>query len=403
MQRSNGVTSFFVMVLFVVGALPPAPFRFYVPAQAQDQHDDDPFPVGPTCYMRVFDPRWSNVHLFYSLVDGDKVMVEGDIILGTKTEVLRQSFANAVTAAKEAGGQSALMRALPSDKERAAVRRLAKRQPDALKNAGGPMLDKEVKEAVDAVEPLLGLRPMGPPQGDEERQAVAVLAGASCEFRWPKGLIPYEVAGVDHPDLIRKAIEHWQEHTNWNIRFEKRTAANAGQYTDYVRFEKGTKDCYAYSIGRRPGLGTHRVTLASGCKEPQIIHEIGHIVGLFHEHCRADRDRWIQIDDSNMDKNASTQFGKIGWMDARILTAFDFDSVMLYPFKAFAADLKKAPTILIKKGVQSMAGSPITIPKDPADFGLKTGIYGGKTIGLSKLDVEGVKKMYFDKPCGPGQ
>jgi hypothetical protein len=404
MPRFNGVTLSFVMALLVVGALPLAAMRFCTPARAQAQHDnDDRFPVGTTQHLPFFDPRWSNVRLDYSLVDGDKVMVEGDIVLGTETEVLRQSFANAVTAAAEAIRQDALMKALPSDKVRNDIRGLAGRPPNALQNTARPMLDGQVKDAVDAVAPLLGLRPVNPPQTEAEAQAVAVLAGRSCVFRWPGGLIPYEIAEEKHRGLILGAIKHWEKRTNWIIRFDERNVANAQQYSEYVHFKKGARDCYAYPVGRRPGLGAHWIALHDGCGEPQVIHEIGHIVGLYHEHCRADSERWIEIDYTNMKEDAQGQFARMEWMDARILTAFDFWSVMMYPFEAFAVDPTKAPTIRIKKGVRVPVGSGVRIPKNPADFGLKTGKYGGKTVGLSDLDVEGIKKMYLDKPCGNGQ
>lgn len=361
------------------------------------------FPVGKTREMPVFDPRWSNGKLFYSVIDTDKVMVEGDLVLGTEEEVLRQSLSNAVIAATEAVGQNALMKALPSNQARSEVQRLAGLGPGALRVGDRAKLEAEVERAVKAMAPLQGLRPVGAANGDVQRQAAGVFAGASCQFRWPNGVIPYEVVAVPDENLLDEAIKDWERRTDGVIRFVKRDAKNAAMYPDYVRFEAGIDDCYAYSLGRKPGQGMHRVTLAGGCGKIQIIHEIGHIVGLFHEHCRTDRDKWIEIDTSNMIDDAKCQFAKIDWKEGENLTPFDFKSVMMYPFKAFAKDTKGAPTIVIRKDVRAATGGPVTIPKDPAAFGLDTGDFGGKTDDLSDLDVEGVKKMYQDKPCGPGR
>ena len=37
------------------------------------------------------------------------------------------------------------------------------------------------------------------------------------------------------------------------------------------------------------------VFLSSGCVLGQIIHELGHVVGFFHEQARADRDDYVEI------------------------------------------------------------------------------------------------------------
>jgi hypothetical protein len=371
-------------------------------AGAGEHHKDHGFPIGPTCEMPVFDPRWSTDKLFYSLIGDHLVMVEGDLILGTEEEVLRQSWSNAVRVAKEAVAREAVLKALPSEQARNAVRRLANAAPGDLRDVGRAKLFQEVEQAVQALRPLQDLWPSGPPERDVERQAVAIFAGASRQFRWDKGLIPYEDAGVDHPNALANALAHWETRTDKVIRFVKRDPGNAAAYPDYVRFEKGLVDCYAYAVGRRPGLGAHRVTLADDCAEPQIIHEIGHIVGLFHEHCRTDRDKWIELDPANLKKYAKEQFGKISWKEEKILTPFDFRSIMLYPYKAFAEDPQGAPTIKIRPNPPVPPGATDFLPKDPSEFGLATGPSGGKTVGLSDLDVQGVKKMYLEKPVAPG-
>jgi hypothetical protein len=395
MPDSRRFDSPFGLARVVIGPITLAVAIVWPGGRAHGQADRHSFPVGPTRDMYAFDPRWSSGRLVYSLIDGDRVMVEGDLVLGKEDEVRRRSWANAVRFARDAVNRADLMAALVNQEDQNEARWLAKQGPGDMDKADGETLVRQVDRAVKAVQPFQNLRPSGPPQGNVEQQAAGIFAGKSGEFRWPNGVIPYEEdKGLANPKLLKEAIDHWEERTGKVIRFVKRDQKNAGQHPDYVSFESGTAHCYAYSIGRTPGLGLHRVTLAANCLKPQYIHEIGHIVGLVHEHCRPDIDLYMVVDKKNMMDDAKAQFQKIVWKEGEqgVLTKFDFGSIMLYPYKAFAEDVRGGPTLLIRP--EAARNGAVNVPADPATFGLDTGMYGGKTEGLSDLDVEAVKTMY---------
>ena len=85
---------------------------------------------------------------------------------------------------------------------------------------------------------------------------------------------------------------------------------------------------------------SYDVYLAKHCSSPgNAMHELGHVIGFWHEHQRADRDEYIRVIEANLDgsMSASNSFKKL---DAIFLKDFgvgyDYASVMHYGQNAFA-------------------------------------------------------------------
>jgi hypothetical protein len=169
--------------------------------------------------------------------------------------------------------------------------------------------------------------------------------------RWPDNIVYYSISS-DLPDKHRvtEAIAHWEANTN--IRFIQREIIYRYPLKGFptqepnIRFVKG-KGCSSSSIGMAPLYGQN-ITLGPGCNTSAAIHEIGHAVGLFHEHTRSDRQFYVNIDWNNIQKGKEhnfKQFGSKGFDHG----TFDFASVMMYPSFAFTKDNTK-PTITTKDG-----------------------------------------------------
>jgi hypothetical protein len=162
--------------------------------------------------------------------------------------------------------------------------------------------------------------------------------------RWPGGVVPYVIpSGFPSPSRITNAISHIESNTN-GVDFVARTNESA-----YVSF-RTSSGCSA-NVGRTGSV--QYVNLASGCSKGNTIHELLHVLGLFHEHTRCDRDTFVLINTANIQSGYSNNFTK-QCTGATDYHAYSEGSIMHYPPTAFSSN--GLPTIVSLRGLDSQMG-----------------------------------------------
>ena len=92
-------------------------------------------------------------------------------------------------------------------------------------------------------------------------------------------------------------MKHWEERTP--IRFIQRNENNAALYPNYVSFiqyvpqpdERQEEIFHCSSPVGMQNWGEQSIILWDKCVTGDVIHEIGHTVGLWHEQSREDRNK----------------------------------------------------------------------------------------------------------------
>ncbi|XP_064597937.1 zinc metalloproteinase nas-36-like [Liolophura sinensis] len=157
-------------------------------------------------------------------------------------------------------------------------------------------------------------------------------------------IVTDSVSELPNPELekywIKRSMTEWERYTC--LRFTPRTTTQR----NYIRFVNGS------GCNSRVGMvfGGQVINLKkSGCRQMSTyIHEIGHAIGLRHEHQRPDRDNFITINYTNIMPSYRRWFTKYSRFAVNTYNVkYDHWSIMHYGLRAFSKD-RKSQTIKAK-------------------------------------------------------
>jgi len=115
----------------------------------------------------------------------------------------------------------------------------------------------------------------------------------------------YAVVGQADRDMVRTAINRWEKYSPFDFVYRK--TPRAGEHYLLISDADACRAELGYS-----GHGTQFLELgASFCNEENLVHELGHTLGLEHEHQRTDRDKFITVVPEAMADGADAQFERI--------------------------------------------------------------------------------------------
>ncbi len=183
--------------------------------------------------------------------------------------------------------------------------------------------------------------------GDEEEVRLRLKKGLKVRppKLWENGEVFYEISSEVKEDIellseINKSISYLNEKTN--VAFKERFDQD-----NYVVFTTTTSNCYS-QVGQQGGK--QKILLSTKCRQREVLHEMMHTLGFFHEQNREDRDEYIEVLWQNIREEHHAQFKKLtnDYIDV-LDRPFDFKSIMLYPPNAFS-DHPDQPSILRADG-----------------------------------------------------
>uniref|UniRef100_A0A3Q4H079 Metalloendopeptidase n=2 Tax=Neolamprologus brichardi TaxID=32507 RepID=A0A3Q4H079_NEOBR len=185
----------------------------------------------------------------------------------------------------------------------------------------------------------------------ENRNAVQTL--------WPDATTPYIItdALVSREAEIKAAFKMISDVTC--IRFKKRDTESS-----YLKFVTGN-GCASF-VGCQGGA--QQLFFSSECTVGNLCHELLHALGLYHEHTREDRDKYVTVNWQNIVAGKENNF-KVNPGNTQNLP-YDLTSIMHYGRDFFSTN-----------------GNPTVLPK-------QSGVEIGQRKHLSQLDIERLNKLY---------
>ncbi|MGL5819825.1 MAG: M12 family metallopeptidase [Phycicoccus sp.] len=197
----------------------------------------------------------------------------------------------------------------------------------------------------------------------------------STDRTWPGGVVPYEIdPTLPNWCTVESALRAWHD-ARAPVRFVP-WSGDSDAEPDYVVF---TPASWCAAASGRLG-GRQEIQLDHDCRVGVVLHEMGHTVGMIHEHTRPDRDGYVTIGNLNIYGNARSQFFRreeyAGGTTPEL--PYDVGSIMHYSQMAFSTNHR--PTLIPDRSVVPRPGRPLIgqrMKLSEGDLARLHNLYGG--------------------------
>ena len=216
-----------------------------------------------------------------------------------------------------------------------------------------------------------------PPIQKAVRYTLSTRWGKTIEYMFKSDNVPISIR-----DSVTKYMKVWAAAANNKIQFKEITKdigwnqflwCIGCKYFIRVREEYLAGNDGTSSVGNMPYAFLRLIKYPS---QRTCLHELGHTLGLFHEHQRPDRDDYVTYYFNNV---KSDQIGNFTKMPAGSYnyygSTFDFESIMIYYSWAYA-----------KNGYTGKTADATMLKKNGTDFWYNT--------KLSATDKSVIKQIY---------
>ena len=202
---------------------------------------------------------------------------------------------------------------------------------------------------------------------------------------WPGGVIPYDISKLtdEQQNIVMRAMQRWLD-TGARISFVPRT--NETEYANFTgKLDAGNNTSL---VGFRKGARADINITAFWWRQQEWMpaHELGHVIGFFHEHSRWDRDEFVTIHYENIKPGRASDYDwvpRTNWIVSS--TPYDYRSIMHY---------RTCWTSKCESLCKDGDGSSPCVVIDPVGTNYDGIIGQWGNNGISALDTEKVRLVY---------
>uniref|UniRef100_A0A0N5CHB1 Metalloendopeptidase n=1 Tax=Strongyloides papillosus TaxID=174720 RepID=A0A0N5CHB1_STREA len=172
-----------------------------------------------------------------------------------------------------------------------------------------------------------------------------ILYFTDKDLIWEDFPIKYRIFENVNRTLVRTAIKSFEKESCLRFKEMSENFTGAGLY-----FQYDEEHCYSSHNGPRVDVAPQIIGIAKRCERlGSVIHEVLHALGIFHEHSRLDRDKYVTIIEENIIPEHKVQFEIVKDYEGKTYGIhYDYGSAMHYERAAGGIDNK---TTIIPKNI----------------------------------------------------